>query len=433
VSEDWVNADDFYDVPSLLDDDRRQDDGSTIVRVVPFDDFISSDEPDGDPLLGTSEETALSVGGKLVAYGTGGAGKTTLAIDGMAHMAAGADEWLGIAIPRPVRFVVIENEGPRGQFRRKLRAKREAWTGASFGENVRVLEEPWSRFTFDEASHRGALAEALNDFGADVLLCGPLTTLGMIGGGTPDEVNAFDGLLGELAALLDRKLALWLIHHENKTGQISGAWERWPDALLHVTSRGNGHTRLFWQKARWSSAIHGTTMHLAWSEGSSYQIEEPADPATPERVYDDMAAFVLANGGCTANAIQKGVTGSRGLKIQKRDQLLAEGVLINGGKGHSFLLWHRDDPGRPTLDQTVQTVRSDGSLAGSPDPSPPAAGNERSGPSDPSQRDGSVDGRIASSGPVVANRSPQSRIGGRTVHESQPPEPDLASDDGIPF
>ena len=60
-------------------------------------------------------------------------------------------------------------------------------------------------------------------------------------------------------------IAVWLIHHENRAGQVSGAWERVPDTLMHVTSRGNGHMRIFWQKARWSSELHGTTMHLAWS------------------------------------------------------------------------------------------------------------------------------------------------------------------------
>ena len=47
------------------------------------------------------------------------AGKTTWAIDGVVHLAAGA-AWLGIPVPRPVRVLVIENEGPAELFREKL-------------------------------------------------------------------------------------------------------------------------------------------------------------------------------------------------------------------------------------------------------------------------------------------------------------------------
>lgn len=55
-------------------------------------------------------------------YGSDGAGKSTLTIDAIAHLGAGVD-WLGIAVPRPVRFCVIENEGPPSLFQDKIARK----------------------------------------------------------------------------------------------------------------------------------------------------------------------------------------------------------------------------------------------------------------------------------------------------------------------
>jgi hypothetical protein len=73
-----------------------------------------------------------------------------------------------------------------------------------------------------------------------------------------------------------RQFALWIVHHENKAGDVSGAWERLPDTLVHVSARGNGRTRVHWRKVRWSSRLHDTTTELLWDNGG-FKVEEKVE------------------------------------------------------------------------------------------------------------------------------------------------------------
>lgn len=245
--------------------------------------FRTTHEATSESLLGPATGTILPADGTLLMYGDGGAGKTTLTIDGVFNLAAGRP-WLGLETPRPVRSVVIENEGPRGMFRRRLDEKAEAF-GHDVDDAIRVFEEPWSQFTLKDADLRYQLAELVDGENLDLVVLGPIATVGMVGGGTPDEVSVFEGYVRAFRDLVSRPVALWLIHHENKAGDISGAWERVPDTLVHVQAVGNGHTKVVWRKARWSSELHGTTVDLTWSEGRSF--------AVVEEVIRDMYADVL--------------------------------------------------------------------------------------------------------------------------------------------
>ncbi len=316
------------------------------LRFASLREFIAVQEPSANPLLGTADETVIPVGGDVVTYGNGGAGKTTWSQDGVAHLASGM-AWCGLEVPRPVTITIIENEGPRGKFRTKLKRKVAAWDGDEFMERVHVFEEPWAQFTFSDPRHREQLAAFLAETKTDLLISGPISTIGMVGGGTPDEINTFVGLLGETRRLLDHPVAWWGIHHENRAGQVSGAWERVPDTLIHITPRGNGHTRVFWQKTRWSSELHQTTMNLAWSDGWSYTLEEAAEPATAERIWDKIAEFVLEHGGCGWNRVDEAVGGKGELKRETRDRMLVDGVIQNAGGSRNMKLWHRDDPVSP--------------------------------------------------------------------------------------
>ena len=248
----------------------------TGLRVVPVREFAAVDEPSAEPLLGDDEDTVLAAGGTFALYGDGGAGKTTLEADLVMHLAAGIP-WLGQPVPRPVRVLVIENEGPRGKFRRKLRAKLDAWQGPPVDERVVVLEEPWSMFSFAEETHREALRALVVEHEIDVVAAGPVQALGMQGGGTPDEVGAFMFAIEQTRAQLERPLAVILVHHENKQGDVSGAWQGRTDTLAHVQAQGNGATRLYWRKVRWSSTLHGKLWKLLWRDGESFELDE-----TPE-------------------------------------------------------------------------------------------------------------------------------------------------------
>lgn len=235
--------------------------------------FAAVDEVAAEALLGTRSDTILPADGILLMYGDGGAGKTTLALDAVVHLADGR-EWLGLEVGRPVRSLVIENEGPRGKFRQILGEKLATLNGSDAGERLVVLDDPWSRFTIADAGLREDVAAIVTERELDVVVLGPLATVGMVGGGTPDEISVFERLLLELRSLIARPVAFWIVHHENKSGDVSGAWERVPDTLVHVQGAGNGHTRFVFRKARWSSENHGRTLNLAWSEGRTFSVVE---------------------------------------------------------------------------------------------------------------------------------------------------------------
>jgi hypothetical protein len=248
-----------------------------VMHVVTLEEFADVDEPGAAALLGEGEDAALiPEGGDVMSYGDGGAGKTTLAVDLACHLAAG-EPWLGIAVNRAANVLLIENEGPRPMFRRKLRRKLKAWTGAALAGRVRVFERPWREFSFASDHWRAELARVVAEHEIDLVIAGPLTRIGMDGPGTLQEVAAFMDLVWSVREPLDRPLAVLLIHHENKGGAVSGAWEGSGDTLLHVEAAGNGHTVVFVQKARWDKERHQTTMKLAWADGEGYELEGDRD------------------------------------------------------------------------------------------------------------------------------------------------------------
>jgi hypothetical protein len=345
------------------------DAATSTAQVVSLDEFVAIHEPGAAPILGTADGTLIPEGGDAMVYGDGGVGKTTLAVDLAFHLAAG-DDWLGIPVVRPARLLLIENEGPRPLFRRKLERKRDAWTGSELGDRLLVLEEPWGQFTFAETGWRQLLAATTREREVDVVIVGPLTASGMEAAGTLQDVREFLNLVDQTRTLAGRRFANVLVHHENRGGKVSGAWEGAGDTLLHVLQQGHGRLRLYIQKARWSSDQHATTLQLAWAAGDGFVSED--EPPRPERVWDDIATFVLEHGGCAWNKVDAAVPGQRDYLTRRRDQMLAEGLIINAGRGQRFELWHRDDPARPTLDTT-------GSGAGTsrePTDSDPGGGTE---------------------------------------------------------
>ena len=135
-----------------------------------------------------------------------------------------------------------------------------------------MLSEPWGILTFRDATHREAFADLLTD--VDQVIAGPLSGLGTAGGGTLDEVREFTDLMRAVRELASSPIAFLLVHHENKAGSISGAWEGTTDTTIHVQAVGHGRVRVFWQKARWCSALHKTTTQLLWADGDTFSLEE---------------------------------------------------------------------------------------------------------------------------------------------------------------
>lgn len=240
------------------------------VHVVSFDTFTAVDEASDTPLLGTSDQTILPLGGTLMMYGDGGSGKTTVSIDIVVHMAAGRS-WMDFPVPRPVRTLLIENEGPRGKFRRKLAEKARTWPGPPFTQNISVMEEPWTEFNLREESHRQGLADVIGRDDIDIVMMGPLVSLGMIGEGQSSGITEFMELVSDIREKASRPWTLWIIHHESKSGDVSGAWSKVPDTLIRVDAITHGWTRMTFRKVRWASDFHGKVMNMEWKEGECYR------------------------------------------------------------------------------------------------------------------------------------------------------------------
>lgn len=244
--------------------------------IVTLEEFVVVKEEGAGAVMGEADGGILiPEGGDVLIYGDGGAGKTTLTVDLAMHLGAGSD-WLGIPVPQPRTVLLIESEGPRPLFRQKLARKHDSWPGDLCGR-VRVFEHPWGELTFADDGWRLTLAQLIADNEIDVLIAGPLTRLGMDSAGTLQEVRSFADLIQDVRRRSERPLTVLLVHHENKAGAVSGAWEGAGDTLLHVQGAGNGHTLVYVQKARWDGGRHGTTLQLAWTEGEGFELEGDRD------------------------------------------------------------------------------------------------------------------------------------------------------------
>jgi len=314
-----------------------------ILRFTSIHEFAAVDEPSAEPLVGAGDTMLLSKGGMLLFYGDGGAGKTTLELDVLFHLAAGAD-WIGLPIGGTARIGLIENEGPRGMFRLKTRSKLANWDGGDMGDRLHVLDDPWAVFSFQPDAYRDALVDVIEELELDVIAAGPVNRLGMQGGGTPEEVGAFVYNIEFMRQKLSRPLAVVLAHHENKAGDVSGAWEGVPDTVVHVKQNGNGSTRLHWQKVRWGPALHGRTQVLSWTEGEGFAPVEEAEARSDSDIEADILAFVGDNPGAAWGVVRDAVDGQVQRLTQLRKQMLTSGKLENRGSPSRMALYVSGSP-----------------------------------------------------------------------------------------
>ena len=245
------------------------------ISVVSAAAFASVDEPGAEPIVGEGDDVVIGMNSDSMFYGDGGSGKTTLSIDLACHLAAGED-WLGFEVRRS-RVLMIEREGPRPLLRRKIARKIKFWTGVKIDDRFLLLDEPWAKFTFASEQWRAGVADVIREREVDLLLVGPLTRVGMDEAGTLQQVNAFMELVNDLRLRSGRPLAVVIVHHENKGGTVSGAWEGAGDTLMHVEERSHGSTGVTFQKARWASNVHGTAIELAWIAGEGFRIKDERD------------------------------------------------------------------------------------------------------------------------------------------------------------
>jgi hypothetical protein len=118
-------------------------------------------------------------------------------------------------------------------FRGKLKRKREAWGASRLDGWIQILERPWAQFTFASEQWREEIARQIKAQEIDVLIVGPLNKIGMTAAGTLAEVNAFMEYIKNVRSQLNRPLVVILVHHENKGGAVSGAWDDPCHQLAH--------------------------------------------------------------------------------------------------------------------------------------------------------------------------------------------------------
>jgi DNA-binding transcriptional ArsR family regulator len=275
--------------------------------------------------------------GWAMMWGPEGSGKTSVSHDAAVHTAAGRD-WIDYPTLRPVRWVLVINEGVPGSLQDKLTQKLESWEAdrEELLDRIAIYTSPWGEFTLQNARMRDHLRDYAHDFEADYVSLDPLHTVGTVGAGSPQDTEAFKHLLRELG--LWDSLGVQTIHHANKAGMVSGDWGRHPDTLIRLEKDGSRPaTKYTLQKARPADPAElGVVQLLEWETDTLGYRRVQTEVKTPGQTGADNRERVLeaaADGLASVEEIaghvdlsDRTVTGHL-KKLEKAGQLtLAEGA-----------------------------------------------------------------------------------------------------------
>jgi hypothetical protein len=226
--------------------------------TVTFAEFVGRrDETQQEALITCEQGTLVPAGGLVLLGATVGHGKTTFTVELVLHAVAGRD-YLGFSFTRPLRVLVIENEGPRIAFQEKLEARLENW---EHGGEPRVWDEPaaWGQIRISDKAVRERLRAAIEKHRIDLVVSDSLTRFGVRGNGSPEETREFIELLTELG--LGRDVAFLLLHHprtrpekgEPEVERIAGAWPPHADLIMLLVRYPGHRARLCYPKTRWAN------------------------------------------------------------------------------------------------------------------------------------------------------------------------------------
>jgi hypothetical protein len=272
-------------VPVDEDEITPEGDAPPVIVVERLRDFRERELPPFESLVGVGRDgtNLLPRFGWVMPWGQAGSGKTSLLVDLLFHACSGID-WLGWHVERPLRIVVIVNEGIPGALQDKLKQKLERWShdDALVLDNLSVWVSPWGEFTFRDERHVEYVRSFALDVDADYVALDPLHTVATTNTGAPDETEAFKRTLQSFGVWRD--LGVITTHHANKTKLISGDWDRHPDTVLRLEKEPKQPaTKLTLEKARPADPSElGVPMLLKWDvETLGYErVEITATPAS---------------------------------------------------------------------------------------------------------------------------------------------------------
>ena len=232
---------------------RAELDDGTRPFALPLDEFVANKQDAPEPLLGTEDDNILPAHGLGLVIGKGGKGKTTFVIDLALHLASGVD-YLALKVERPLNILLIENEGPREPFRRKLERKLACWPHEITGQ-IAIHTENWGLARLDLPGVVDRLNAYCTQHEIDLVIGDPLDSLGMDGEGSPSETRAMVDRFKAGGLFTERA---WLLPHhsrkesvEDAVDEAAGAWGGRPDAMLTLEKKSENQARLSFAKVRW--------------------------------------------------------------------------------------------------------------------------------------------------------------------------------------
>lgn len=279
--------------------------------------FLERQLPPAESLVGVARggTNLLPRYGWMLIWGREGSAKTSVLVDGLYHFAAG-EPWLDYPVERPMRVVVVINEGVPGGLQDKLAHRLELWHGDRelVLDNLAIYASPWGRFTFRNDTMVEHARRFVASFEADYVALDPLHTLGTLGAGSPQDTEAFKRDL--MAFGLWESIGIITAHHSNKMGMVSGDWARHADTVIHLEKDGkNPATKLTLEKARPADPAElGNPFLLEWDvETFSYRRKslETTGPRTSD-------AELLAE-------VERELEGRHGTPVGMTDLLAAVG------------------------------------------------------------------------------------------------------------